>query len=630
MCGHCGYIDFKRKSNTNILNTMIQTLNHRGPDNISVEQYSNKNAEVGLAHARLSIIDLSDRANQPMRFRQLTIVFNGEIYNFQEIKEELTQLGHHFEQESDTEMILHAYEQWGKDCLHKFIGMFSIVIHDKKNEEVIFVRDRVGAKPMHYYYKDDLFLFASEIKAIVKHPSFKKRIRTDVLHDYFKYAYIPSNNTIYHEVYKLPSGSFGVLNLKTKDLKINSYWDVYDFYKANEVKTIDYAYAKSHMHALLKSAILYRNVADVPVGVFLSGGYDSSLVAAILQNETVLPIKTFTIGFDTGNNEAPYAKEVATHLGTIHYEYYCTSRDAAKILEKIPFFFDEPFADSSAIPTTFVSQRAKEHVKVVISADGGDEIFCGYNHYAMMDDYNRLFKKINYVHDGLLSKITSAVAQLYPVTSFKRRKFTSLSRIFKEPDVYKESVLFEGFQTASVAVLDKLLKNKSSVRSHYKTNVTSFKDSISMCMAIDYKQYLQNDILTKVDRATMSASIEGREPLTDHRLIEYSASLPLTYKLKNGVKKRLLKDIVHEYIPQEMMDRPKAGFSVPIYNWLKTDLSYFLDDYLNREALETTGVFNTDFVLELVQDFRNSKLPDETLIWKLLMFQMWYKQWIQD
>ena len=630
MCGLCGYVDFKGSSGSGVLNSMIQTLKHRGPDNFSTSIFPEQQFEVGLAHARLSIIDLSENANQPMHYNHLSTVFNGEIFNFQEIKEELLLLGHRFLLESDTEMILHAYEEWGTACVHKFIGMFAIVIYDKKTNEVILIRDRVGSKPLHYFQSENLFLFGSEIKSVVNHPQFTKKVRYDVLQDYFIYSYIPSNNTIYEGLYKLPSGSIGTYNLGTKKFEIKTYWDVYDYYTSKNRIDIDYKSAKRHVHDLLKSVILYRKVADVPIGVFLSGGYDSSLVAAVLQKEVSTPVKTFTVGFEAGNNEAPFAKAISEYLGTEHYEYYCSSKDAAEIINKIAFHYDEPFADSSAIPTMFVSKKSSEHVKVVISADGGDEVFCGYNQYVAMDRYNRLFSKSKYVNSSILTGTANFVSSLSPVTSFKRRKFLALSRIFKEEDKYKESMLFEGFQTMSIAVLKKLFKEKHPFKSYFKTDVRDFKDTISMCMAIDYKQYLQNDILTKVDRATMAYSIEGREPLTDHRLIEYCARLPLEFKLKEGVKKRILKDIVHQYIPQEMMDRPKAGFSVPIYDWLKGDLSYILDLHLNKDAIDETGIFNTEFVLKIVEDFKNSKLPDETIIWKLLMFQMWFAKWMKN
>lgn len=630
MCGHCGYIDFKKSTEVEILKAMIQTLKHRGPDNFSTEIFSSHQYEVGFAHARLSIIDLSEKANQPMNYKHFSVVFNGEIYNFQEIKNELQKAGHSFELESDTEMILHAYEEWGTECVHKFIGMFSIVIYDKSIESVIFIRDRVGAKPLYYSHSKDLFLFGSELKALVKHPKFQKNINKQVLQSYFKYAYIPSNDTIYQDVYKLPSGSIGILNLHTNNFEIKTYWDVYDYYTQDNNNDVDYETAKVEVHNLLKSSILYRKVADVPIGVFLSGGYDSSLVAAVLQKEVKVPIKTFTIGFDKGNDEAPYARAVAEYLGTDHSEYYCTTADAAEIIKKIAFHYDEPFADSSAVPTMFVSMKASEKVKVVISADGGDEVFCGYNQYVAMDNYNRLLKKTKNFNGTLLSLGVNSISKIFPTTSFRRRKLSSLSTIFKIQDKYQESILFEGFQTMSVDVIKKLFKEKQKFSFHFNTDANLFKDTISMCMAIDYKQYLQNDILTKVDRATMAYSIEGREPLTDHRLIEYSATLPVEYKYKDGVKKRILKDIVHEYIPQKMMDRPKAGFSVPIYDWLRGDLSYLLDQYLNRVTIEENGIFNTNFVMKLVDDFKNSKLPDETIIWKLLMFQMWFDQWIKE
>ena len=630
MCGFSGFIDFKKSSNQKNLIDMIQTLHHRGPDNNTAIIFDEPSAQIGLAHARLSIIDLSEKANQPMNYNNFNIVFNGEIYNFKEIVSELTTLGHHFNLHSDTEMILHAYEQWGEKCVEKFIGMFSIVLYDKNLQKIIFIRDRAGVKPLYYYFKDNLFLFGSELKAVISHPKFEKSINSQAVSEYFKYAYIPVPLTIYDDIFKLPSASIGTLNLVSKAFEIQNYWDINSVYSKLKLKNITFEDAKAEVHNLLESAVNYRKIADVPLGVFLSGGFDSSLVTAILQKNNSSPIKTFTIGFESGNNEAPFAKTISNYLKTEHHEFYCTQSEGESLIKKIPFHYDEPFADSSAIPTMFVSEMASKQVKVVLSADGGDEVFCGYNTYSQLENYNNILYKTRFVNGKLLSLITQLIAFFLPTTSFKKRKFNSLALIFKTPKQFRQSILFEEFQTLSNSILDKLLLKKTAFNSVFKTDVSNFQDATSMAMAIDYKNYLQNDILTKVDRATMAFSIEGREPLLDHRLIEFAAQLPTEFKFKNGVKKYILKEILYDYIPKELMDRPKLGFSVPIYDWLKGDLRYLLDEYLNRDSILKSNIFNVDFTLKIVEDFKNNKLPDETLIWKLLMFQMWHKQWIQN
>jgi asparagine synthase (glutamine-hydrolysing) len=630
MCGLCGFVDYSKSTDESDLKQMIKVLSHRGPDNLSHQIFKNTNYSIGLAHARLSILDLSKKANQPMQFEENVIVFNGEIYNFNEIRQELKSLGHHFDLQSDTEMILHAYNEWGKDCVHKFIGMFSIIIFDKVANKLIFIRDRAGVKPLYYYFQDDLILFGSELKAICEHSKFEKKLNSIALQHYFKLDYIPTPHTIYEGVKKFPSGSIGELNLNSKEFIISKYWDVSEGYSRENENKISYSEAKNKVHDLLKSAINYRKIADVPVGVFLSGGYDSSLVTAVLQNDSKSPIETFTIGFEEGNNEAPYAKEIAKYLGTNHHEYYCTIKDAEAIIKDIPFYYDEPFADSSAIPTMFISKKASDLVKVVISADGGDEVFCGYNTYSQMNTYSEILNKISFLPKKPLAIIFNLISKCFPVLSFRRRKFFGLSQFYNGEKQEQDSLLFEAFKTTSDPILDAMLVNKEKGNAVLKSNKNRFKDTISMCMSIDYKNYLQEDILTKVDRATMSASIEGREPLMDHRLIEYVSRLPIDYKLQGTNKKRILKDIVHDYIPEKMMDRPKAGFSAPVYSWLKGDLSYLLDDYLRDDKIKESGVFKVDFVSKMVLKFKNNQLPDETLIWKLLMFQMWYEKWMKE
>lgn len=629
MCGFTGLIDFTKSSNQQVLIDMINTLHHRGPDNNTAIIFETAHCQIGFAHARLSIIDLSEGANQPMNYKNFTIIFNGEIYNFQEIINELVALGHHFNLHSDTEMILHAYEQWGDNCVDKFIGMFSIVLYDKNLKQIIFFRDRAGVKPLYYYFENDLFLFGSELKAIVAHHKLEKTLNSDAIGQYFKYAYIAAPLTIYSNVFKLPSATIGKLDLVSKKFEFKNYWDVNKFYLKAKSKNISFEDAKIELHRLLESAINYRKVADVPIGVFLSGGIDSSLVTAILQKGSSTKVKTFTIGFEAGNNEAPFAKHIANHLNTEHHEFYCTLKEGENLIKKLSFHYDEPFADSSAIPTLFVSQMASQKVKVVLSADGGDEVFCGYNSYSQLENYTAILNKTRFFNGKLLSLIAQIIAYFLPRTSFQKRKFKALSLIFKAPKQFQQSILFEEFQTLSNSILDKLLVKKTNLKSIFNTDVNNFQDATSMAMAIDYKNYLQYDILTKVDRATMAFSIEGREPLLDHRLIEFAAQLPTEFKFKNGVKKHILKEILYTYIPKKFMDRPKAGFSVPIYDWLKGDLSYLLDDYLNRESILESKMFNVDFIIKLVKDFKKNRLPDETLIWKLLIFQMWHKQWMQ-
>ena len=362
-------------------------------------------------------------------------------------------------------MILHAYEQWGEQCISKFIGMFSIVLYDKNLKKIIFIRDRAGVKPLFYYFKDNLFLFGSELKALISHPKFEKTINPQAVNSYFKYAYIPVPLTIYNDVFKFPSASLGTLDLASKSFKIQSYWNINEVYSKSKLKNITFEKAKIEVHNLLESAVNYRKIADVPLGVFLSGGVDSSLVTAILQKNTPNPTKTFTIGFEAGNNEAPFAKTISNYLKTEHHEFYCTQKEGENLIKKIPFHYDEPFADSSAIPTMYVSEMASKQVKVVLSADGGDEVFCGYNSYSQLENYNALLHKTRFINGKLLSLISQLIAYFLPTTSFKKRKFKSLSLIFKTPKKYQQSILFEEFQTLSNSILDKLLLKKTTFNS---------------------------------------------------------------------------------------------------------------------------------------------------------------------
>jgi asparagine synthase (glutamine-hydrolysing) len=628
MCGLCGFIDFRTNSSSDVLNKMISTLHHRGPNDRGSDVFNYGEAIIGLGHTRLSILDISPTGHQPMHFEHLSIVFNGEIYNFNEIKNDLIKLGHNFKSHSDTEVILHAFSEWGDSCLSKFIGMFVFVIFNKVTLNVTIIMDRAGVKPLFYYWKDGLFLFASELKAFHQHPNFEKKINENVVHQYMNLGYIPSPYCIFENCAKLTSGNIITFKIPEKSFTIKKYWDINNFYRLPNLN-ISYKEAKKQLEKLLISAFNYRMVSDVPVGVFLSGGYDSTAVAAMLQFSRTEKIKTFTIGFEDDNNEAPYANEIAKYLGTDHTEYYCTSKEAQEIIINLPFYFDEPFSDHSAIPTILVSKLAKESVTVVLSADAGDEIFAGYTIY---------------------KKFINDLALINKIPGFSRKFFSILLKlvskiILNEKLKSKLEVFYDLLNTDSKLIAQKLFKTYFVTTKHNKNRLfkkdyqdqttsfdddfTGFKDPLSIAQAIDFKIYLQNDILTKVDCATMSESIEGREPFLDHRIIEFVAQLPFKYKY-GRTQKMILKDIVHKYIPKEIMDRPKSGFTPPIYSWLKTDLKYLLDENLNSNAINESGFFYSSYVEKLKTDFLNDKLSNPNIIWRLIQFQMWYKKWMTN
>jgi asparagine synthase (glutamine-hydrolysing) len=630
MCGIAGFIDFTKETSESILKEMINSFPHRGPDDQGIEIIENDNVSIGLAQARLSIIDLTFGGHQPMSFEHLTIVFNGEVYNYQEIRIELEILGHIFVTSSDTEVILHAFYEWGKKCVNRFIGMFVYVIYDSKSNNITFTRDRAGVKPIYYYWNEKTFIFGSELKSILVHPKFEKKIQESVLSTYFDLGYVPAPFSIFKNTFKIEPGCHLELSLIKKTITIEKYWEVEKFYKLPKLN-LRYHEAKEQLKKIIESACQYRMVADVPVGVFLSGGYDSTLVTSILQNNRSEKLNTFTIGFEEGNNEAPYAKETANYLGTNHTEYVCTAKEAQEIIPTLPFFYDEPFADSSAIPTILVSKLAKKQVTVVLSADAGDEVFCGYTSYQLLDQY---LAYINFVPDFMkfaISKIGFIISDFIPFLTFdKKHKIKSAFKSMQRDKSKQASDLFRYMNSLPEAFQNKLfLNNNNNENSPYNINSMGFTEPFEVAQAIDYKGYLQNDILTKVDRATMSVSIEGREPLVDHRILEFAAQLPLEYKWDGIARKKILKDIVHDYVPKSMLDRPKAGFSLPIYSWLRGDLSYLIDEHLSPEALNQSSLFNVKWVTEQVDLFKSNKLHYQPFIWKLLMFQMWYAKWMK-
>lgn len=438
MCGIAGFIDFNKKSTEDNIKSMIQPLNHRGPDGDGTLLIPSTDAVIGFGHKRLSIIDLTETGKQPMSFGKLHLTFNGEIYNYKEIKIELIDLGHSFVGESDTEMILHAYDQWGTDAVHKFIGMYAIVIFDEQKNEVICFRDRAGVKPFFYYWQNDVFLFASELKSFHEHPDFKKEIDLDAVAAFMQYGNVPTPHCIFKHCAKIQPGHSLKIDLTSKKIKEDQYWNVYDFYNKPKLD-LSYEEAKGQTKDILRSAFNYRMVADVPVGVFLSGGYDSTCVTSILQSESTSKLKTFTIGVpDLGLNEAPYAKDIANHLGTDHTEINCTQDEAINMIKDLPFYYDEPFADSSAIPTTLVSKAARKDVTVALSADGGDEIFAGYNRYDYMLRYGKKLNSIpGFIRKSMVGVMNNVSSERIPVLknkyNFHNRYETSNRNFFFSP-----------------------------------------------------------------------------------------------------------------------------------------------------------------------------------------------------
>lgn len=633
MCGIAGFVDFNKKSNLDILKRMTDVSDHRGPDDSGYKFDSSENVEIGLGHRRLSILDLTSHGHQPMRFESIDIVYNGEVYNFNEIKQELEDLGYDFESHSDTEVILKAYHKWGLEAVHKFNGMFAMAIYDRNISKLFLIRDRSGIKPLFYYHKNNTLLFASELKSMHQHHAFKKEIDIDAVALFLQLQYIPEPHSIFKSCFKLRAGHFLEIDLVTQKIEEKVYWDVIDHYNKPKLD-ISEEEAIEETEKLLKSAFEYRMVSDVPVGIFLSGGYDSSLVTSILQHQRSEKLKTFTIGFhENGFDEAPYAKQVAEYLGTEHHEYYCTQKDALAIIPKLATIYDEPFSDASAIPTTLVSQLARQEVTVSLSADGGDEIFAGYDKYSRTMEYYKYFSKVpNFLKSSVASMMGGVNPNSIPLLkdtfnfNIRYEKMQNMLMAKNAVDIMKNTSLFLTFNE-----VNNLLNNRAKILSTNldKGNLLeSHNDDINSMLAIDYKTFMVDDILTKVDRATMSVSLEGREPFLDYRIIEFVSSLPSHYKYQNGRKKHILKEITHKYLPKEMMDRPKMGFVVPIQEWFKDELKEYFLHYLDEQRLKKEGIFNVQEVVKLRDNYLNGGKENIDNLWSMLMFEMWYEKWM--
>jgi asparagine synthase (glutamine-hydrolysing) len=633
MCGITGFIDFRKNSDESVLTKMSECLQHRGPDGQGIFLKETQTANIGLGHRRLSIIDLSTAASQPMHFDGLHIIFNGEIYNYAEIRDRLASLGHQFQTHSDTEVILHAWREWGQESIREWRGMFAIILFDEKENKVFCIRDRAGVKPFYYSCDNDLYLFGSELKSIVSHPAFKKEINRDAVASFLQYGYVSHPHCIYDHVSKLAPGSLLHIDLASKKSVTTVYWNVYDYYNKPKMN-IDLEEAINETERILSESFQYRMVADVPVGVFLSGGYDSACVTALLQRNSAEKIRTFTIGTsDNKLDEAPFAKEIARYLGTEHTEYYCTAKEALEIIPQLPYYYDEPFADSSAIPTILVSRLARKKVTVALSADAGDEVFAGYNRYDYISRYgNRLraipqpLRKLAAVAMGRVS--SESIPYFRNMENFHSR-YDKLRNLLNDPSTSELlKNLNHVFNWDDIRNLFSQQVRELPTAHTNKELKEEYYDPLSYMMAIDYQTYMVDDILQKVDRATMSVSLEGREPFLDQHIIEWAARLPSHYKYHQGEKKYILKQIVHKYLPREMMERPKMGFAIPIKSWLCNELKELVEEYLSERMLARHGLFNEKEVTGLLRDFFNGSTEKYLKVWYLLMFQMWYSKWM--
>jgi len=612
MCGIVGF-NFKNRDKAQ---QMLNVIKYRGPDDEGI--FENHNCTLG--HVRLSILDLSSRGRQPMSYKNLTIVFNGEVYNFKEIRKELEGLGYIFNSDTDTEVVLKAFHKWGVDCLYKFRGMFAFGIYDNKNQKIFLIRDRFGVKPLYYYFDGNHFIFSSEIRAIrtIK----KLNINPIALYKFFQFGYIGDKLSIFENVYKISPGCYLIFDLQKKVISIRQYYNTLDYLKIEENKSENEILER--LEEILIESFKYRMVSDVPVGVFLSGGTDSSIVSAMLQKHYG-NIRTFTIGFKEAKyNEANYAKKVAKHIGTKHEEKYLSAEEAKNILKDFVEIYDEPFGDSSGIPTYLVSKVAKENgVKVVLSADGGDEIFCGYDRYWWSYNLGKRLKKMPYFFRNTFSflfEILKPIGLKIPIHNIEH-KYNFLVRVLKDKtwqQMYETFISnYRDYELKELIGLELNFKKKDYFDLGEKIH------PMQGMMLWDYFNYLPDDILVKVDRATMHNSIEGREPMLDNTIIEYVLTIPFEYKYKNNEGKYILKKLLEKYLPKELIYRKKMGFGIPIFEWFRKDFIDLFENYFK----EDDEFVNMDYVRTMFNHFKAGKPVNVNKLWFVLVYKMWKERY---
>lgn len=630
MCGICGYVN-KKGIRLEQLKKMNDTMYHRGPDDSGEEIYGMAGGyQVGFAQRRLSILDLSELGHQPMHSadKRISVVYNGEIYNFQELKKELPD--YPFRSNCDTEVIVAAYLKWGTDCVKRFNGMFAIALYDREDGSIYLFRDRIGKKPLYYWRQEDGLVFASELKPIMEYPDFPGKIRPEVLSRYLFQQYINAPDSIFQDVYKVEPGS--ALRFHSGEVTTWKYWDIGQVYRECAKRPVgSYEEAKSGLKELLEKSVARRMISDVPLGSFLSGGYDSSLVTAIAQAHSDAPVKTFSIGFhEKKYNEAGYAKAVAEYLGTNHTELYIDEKEMFELVDSIPYYYDEPFADSSQIATMLVSKLASEHVTVALSGDGGDEFFCGYNIYENVRQAQKLDVLGGMVH-GICGLPGLKQAKLEERLPFRVRVIAG------NREKESKTQFGAGNYIVKANAMVKKVPGKEALPVHYLIESSyGVKDWQIRRMLLDMDTYLPGDILCKVDRASMKYSLESRCPILDTGVMEFSYRIPHQYKYASGDKKHILKEIAYDYIPKELLERPKVGFGVPLDKWLRGPLKEQLLDYSSYDFLERQGIFDAAYTSELIHSYvKTGDAGPATganyskLSWSFFVFQQWYA-WMEQ
>ncbi len=649
MCGIAGFWRNSTDQSADWLDRtaleMANTLVHRGPDDSGtwVE------AKVGVAfgHRRLSIIDMSNAGHQPMISAdgRYVITYNGEVYNFRELRKQLEKLGHKFKGHSDTEVMLGAFIQWGvKQSVKRFNGMFAFAVWDRRDRLLWLARDCIGEKPLYYGVQSGTFFFASELKAIRAHPEFKPVINRDALASFLRFSYVPASWSIYRGIHKLLPGHFIQIKSPVENHKSEPYWSLESVVQKGQQNPFSgsEAVAIDELEKRLQKTISSRMISDVPLGAFLSGGIDSSTVVALMQSQCEQPINTFTIGFHEEEfNEAAHAKKVAQHLGTNHTELYITPQEARNVVPKLPEMYDEPFADSSQIPTHLISVLARQNITVALSGDGGDELFAGYNRYLIAE---RLWKVAGRVPNALKNRTADFVAGVSP---------ESAEQFYRKLEIILPKKMKVSLPTEKFYKLAQALRATSTPKAIYKRIVSiihspeqfltsgnelvtvlddansweEIDDTVLTMIYLDLMTYHPDDILQKVDRAAMSVGLEIRVPFLDHKLVEFIMSLPLKMKIRNGSNKWILKQVLYRHLPQELMDRPKMGFAVPVGDWIKESMREWSEDLISKKRIEKEGYFNAKAVDELWKQHLSGKFNRGHELWNILMFQSWIDAW---
>jgi asparagine synthase (glutamine-hydrolysing) len=600
----------------NAINSMTDVLSHGGPDDRGV--WVDQDAGVALGHRRLSIVDLSPLGHQPMvsASGRFVTVFNGEIYNFLLLRQELEALGCQFKGHSDTEVLLAAIETWGVDqSLQKFNGMFAFALWDRQERKLYLARDRFGEKPLYYGVVNGALIFASELKALKQFPGFNPSLNREALQLLVRYAYIQAPHSIYEGVFKLEPGHYIVVS-ENLALQSMPYWSAQSAIlqaKANPYQG-SFENAVIELDTILTQAVSLRMMSDVPLGAFLSGGVDSSTVVALMQKQSTQPVKTFSIGFEVdAYNEAPFAKAVANHLGTEHQELYVSQADLLHVIPKLPQLYCEPFADSSQIPTFLVSQLAKQKVTVALSGDAGDEIFGGYQRYFQFEKLRKLFS-LPYS----MRVVLAAGIRLLPAQGALKHKLTKLAQILHQNALgLYQTLISQNPQAESLCKTDAVRINFLSLHELTPVENLMFWDTIS---------YLCGDILTKVDRASMAVALEVRVPLLDPNVFDFAWRLPEVYKVKSGCGKLVLKELLYRYVPKSLIDRPKAGFGIPIQDWLRGPLKEWAGNLLNEDNMRQQGYLDATLVQSFWQNYTKGKKNLGYSLWNILMFQAWLEQ----